>query len=186
MRQHTKRLADMRKFEDPRLSFSTPEFRESQRIFTENFKVSWFGLQQRVTANLLLGWTADFRLTMMSSISTGTIYWFSTTCRIVCFHNAAPKPRVSWETWNHVYRSAARRCSNDLYETQSLWNCYFLNLGITIFAFRVQWPAVGCFRAHFEAESWRTSIYAFELAVWLVFRVRFTSAYLIFWDIAGL
>ena len=40
MRQHTKRLADMRKFEDPRLSFSTPEFRESQRIFTENFKVS--------------------------------------------------------------------------------------------------------------------------------------------------
>lgn len=38
MRQHTKRLADMRKFEDPRLSFSTPEFRESQRIFTENFK----------------------------------------------------------------------------------------------------------------------------------------------------
>jgi hypothetical protein len=40
MRQHTKRLADMRKFEDPRLSFSTPEFRESQRIFTENFKAS--------------------------------------------------------------------------------------------------------------------------------------------------
>eukprot|EP00240_Pyramimonas_obovata_P011745 CAMPEP_0118952246 /NCGR_PEP_ID=MMETSP1169-20130426/54524_1 /TAXON_ID=36882 /ORGANISM="Pyramimonas obovata, Strain CCMP722" /LENGTH=125 /DNA_ID=CAMNT_0006899449 /DNA_START=36 /DNA_END=410 /DNA_ORIENTATION=+ len=38
MRQHTKKLEDMRKHEDPRLSFSTPEFRESQRIFTENFK----------------------------------------------------------------------------------------------------------------------------------------------------
>ena len=28
----------LRKHEDPRLSFSTPEFREAQRIFTENFK----------------------------------------------------------------------------------------------------------------------------------------------------
>merc|ERR1712060_659935 len=38
MRQHTKKLSDQRKNEDPRLSFSTPEFREAQRIFTENFK----------------------------------------------------------------------------------------------------------------------------------------------------
>eukprot|EP00218_Dolichomastix_sp_CCMP3274_P016770 CAMPEP_0170133166 /NCGR_PEP_ID=MMETSP0033_2-20121228/1111_1 /TAXON_ID=195969 /ORGANISM="Dolichomastix tenuilepis, Strain CCMP3274" /LENGTH=123 /DNA_ID=CAMNT_0010368627 /DNA_START=15 /DNA_END=386 /DNA_ORIENTATION=- len=38
MKQHTKRLSDQRKNEDPRLSFSTPEFREAQRIFTENFK----------------------------------------------------------------------------------------------------------------------------------------------------
>ena len=38
MRQHTKKLSDMRKNEDPRLSFSTPEFREAQRIFTDNFK----------------------------------------------------------------------------------------------------------------------------------------------------
>merc|ERR1719449_396688 len=28
----------MRKNEDPRLSFSTPEFREAQRIFTDRFK----------------------------------------------------------------------------------------------------------------------------------------------------
>merc|ERR1712032_1360764 len=28
----------MRKNEDPRLSFCTPEFRESQRIFTDGFK----------------------------------------------------------------------------------------------------------------------------------------------------
>merc|ERR1711977_183552 len=38
MRAHIKKLEDMRKNEDPRLSFSTPEFREAQRIFTENFK----------------------------------------------------------------------------------------------------------------------------------------------------
>eukprot|EP00854_Cymbomonas_tetramitiformis_P020325 gene20325-24341_t len=38
MREHTKKLAAFRKNEDPRLSFSTPEFRESSRIFTENFK----------------------------------------------------------------------------------------------------------------------------------------------------
>jgi len=31
-------LEDLRKHEDPRLSFSTPEFREAQRIFTDNFK----------------------------------------------------------------------------------------------------------------------------------------------------
>ena len=30
----------MRKNEDPRLSFSTPEFKEAQRIFTDAFKVS--------------------------------------------------------------------------------------------------------------------------------------------------
>ena len=33
-------LEEMRKNEDPRLSFSTPEFKEAQRIFTDNFKVS--------------------------------------------------------------------------------------------------------------------------------------------------
>ena len=32
-------LEEMRKNEDPRLSFSTPEFKEAQRIFTEGFKV---------------------------------------------------------------------------------------------------------------------------------------------------
>lgn len=33
-------LEEMRKNEDPRLSFSTPEFKEAQRMFTEGFKVS--------------------------------------------------------------------------------------------------------------------------------------------------
>lgn len=32
-------LEEMRKNEDPRLSFSTPEFKEAQRIFTDAFKV---------------------------------------------------------------------------------------------------------------------------------------------------
>merc|ERR1711920_445709 len=39
MKAYTKKLEEMRKHEDPRLSFSTPEFREAQRVFTENFKV---------------------------------------------------------------------------------------------------------------------------------------------------
>ena len=34
----SQQLEDLRKHEDPRLSFSTPEFREAQRIFTDNFK----------------------------------------------------------------------------------------------------------------------------------------------------
>ncbi|BDA40818.1 hypothetical protein COCOBI_01-4720 [Coccomyxa sp. Obi] len=38
MRAHLKKLEEMRKNEDPRLSFSTPEFKEAQRIFTDNFK----------------------------------------------------------------------------------------------------------------------------------------------------
>ena len=38
MRMHTKKLRDMRKNEDPRLSFCTPEFREAQRVFQENYK----------------------------------------------------------------------------------------------------------------------------------------------------
>ena len=32
-------LEDLRKNEDPRLSFATPEFKEAQRTFTEHFKV---------------------------------------------------------------------------------------------------------------------------------------------------
>ncbi len=32
-------LEEMRKNEDPRLSFSTPEFKEAQRVFTDAFKV---------------------------------------------------------------------------------------------------------------------------------------------------
>ncbi|KDD73521.1 hypothetical protein H632_c2093p0 [Helicosporidium sp. ATCC 50920] len=39
MRKHVKKLEEMRKNEDPRLSFSTPEFKEAQRIFTDGFKV---------------------------------------------------------------------------------------------------------------------------------------------------
>ena len=34
-REHTKKLEEARQFEDPRLSFSTPEFKEASRIFTE-------------------------------------------------------------------------------------------------------------------------------------------------------
>lgn len=37
-------LEEMRKNEDPRLSFSTPEFKEAQRIFTDNFKVFSAGI----------------------------------------------------------------------------------------------------------------------------------------------
>lgn len=36
---HPLQLEDMRKNEDPRLSFSTPEFKEAQRQFTDAFKV---------------------------------------------------------------------------------------------------------------------------------------------------
>ncbi|KAK9834518.1 hypothetical protein WJX74_003536 [Apatococcus lobatus] len=38
MRAHLKALEQQRKNEDPRLSFSTPEFKEAQRKFTEGFK----------------------------------------------------------------------------------------------------------------------------------------------------
>lgn len=38
MREHTAALAKQRKHEDPRLSFSTPEFKDFSRRFTENFK----------------------------------------------------------------------------------------------------------------------------------------------------
>lgn len=39
MKAHTEKLEKMREFEDPRLSFTTPEFKEAQRIFQENYKV---------------------------------------------------------------------------------------------------------------------------------------------------
>ncbi|CAK0733791.1 hypothetical protein CVIRNUC_000333 [Coccomyxa viridis] len=38
MRAHVKKLEELRKNEDPRLSFATPEFKEAQRMFTERFK----------------------------------------------------------------------------------------------------------------------------------------------------
>lgn len=34
----TVQLKKMQENEDPRLSFATPEFREAQRVFTENYK----------------------------------------------------------------------------------------------------------------------------------------------------
>ncbi len=52
LRSDTAQLEDMRKNEDPRLSFSTPEFREAQRIFTDRFKknfdkpVEWAYMQK--------------------------------------------------------------------------------------------------------------------------------------------
>ena len=41
MREHTEALAKQRKHEDPRLSFSTPEFKDFSRRLTENFKKNW-------------------------------------------------------------------------------------------------------------------------------------------------
>eukprot|EP00873_Tetraselmis_striata_P046616 jgi/Tetstr1/466880/TSEL_011335.t1 len=38
MRKHVEKLSELRKNEDPRLSFSTPEFKKAQRTFTDNFK----------------------------------------------------------------------------------------------------------------------------------------------------
>ena len=38
MREHTEALAKQRKHEDPRLSFSTPEYKDFSRKFTEQFK----------------------------------------------------------------------------------------------------------------------------------------------------
>lgn len=38
MRQHTEALNKQRKHEDPRMSFSTPEYKDFSRKFTEGFK----------------------------------------------------------------------------------------------------------------------------------------------------
>ncbi|ABO97260.1 predicted protein [Ostreococcus lucimarinus CCE9901] len=48
MKQHTEKLEKMREFEDPRLSFTTPEFKEAQRIFQENFKAKKLWQTDRV------------------------------------------------------------------------------------------------------------------------------------------
>ncbi len=40
MRGTLRKLQEARRTEDPRLSFSTPEFKEAQRTFTEGFKAS--------------------------------------------------------------------------------------------------------------------------------------------------
>lgn len=40
-------LQDARRTEDPRLSFSTPEFKDAQRVFTDNFKVGHDEAQKR-------------------------------------------------------------------------------------------------------------------------------------------
>ena len=41
MRRHTEQLEKSRKYEDPRLSFSTPEFKEAQRKFQARFNVNF-------------------------------------------------------------------------------------------------------------------------------------------------
>merc|ERR1711988_316967 len=38
MKKHVEKLSEMRKNEDPRVSFSTPEFKKAQRTFQDNFK----------------------------------------------------------------------------------------------------------------------------------------------------
>lgn len=65
-------LEDMRKNEDPRLSFSTPEFKEAQRIFTDSFKVSsWSSIP--ALSNYLHRLCTSFRSDYLSSIiSTST------------------------------------------------------------------------------------------------------------------
>lgn len=40
MKSALHKLQQQRRTEDPRLSFSTPEFKEAQRTFTEGFKAS--------------------------------------------------------------------------------------------------------------------------------------------------
>eukprot|EP01024_Parvocaulis_polyphysoides_P048891 TRINITY_DN468_c0_g2_i5.p3 TRINITY_DN468_c0_g2~~TRINITY_DN468_c0_g2_i5.p3 ORF type:complete len:123 (-),score=17.94 TRINITY_DN468_c0_g2_i5:818-1162(-) len=38
MRAQVKKLEELTKNEDPRISFTTPEFKEAQRVFSENLK----------------------------------------------------------------------------------------------------------------------------------------------------
>jgi hypothetical protein len=53
---HLPQLTELRKTEDPRLSFSTPEFKDAQRTFTDNFKVvsDWTDSGQRIAPH---AWT---------------------------------------------------------------------------------------------------------------------------------
>jgi len=49
MKEHTEKLKKQREHEDPRLSFATPEFKEAQRLFQENFKVRAFDEARRAS-----------------------------------------------------------------------------------------------------------------------------------------
>ena len=66
MKAELRRLQDARRHEDPRLSFSTPEFKEAQRAFTDAFKVhctasAWlFWMQGAAEAVLGRVWRARF------------------------------------------------------------------------------------------------------------------------------
>ena len=48
LKEHEAYLRRIREAEDPRLSFSTPEFKEASRIFTQNFKVRASGRPESV------------------------------------------------------------------------------------------------------------------------------------------
>jgi len=65
----------MRKNEDPRLSFSTPEFKEAQRIFTDSFKVrqtmSWSSIPALSTYPYRL--CASFTSNYLSSLISNAI-----------------------------------------------------------------------------------------------------------------
>lgn len=49
-------LEEMRQNEDPRLSFATPEFKEAQRVFTDNLKVGTAGLASSALCLAVLQW----------------------------------------------------------------------------------------------------------------------------------
>lgn len=70
MRCNWLQLEDMRKNEDPRLSFSTPEFKEAQRIFTDNFKVP--PLPIRISAPVLRDTCPVLSPTCIRSIARNT------------------------------------------------------------------------------------------------------------------
>ncbi len=69
----------MRKNEDPRLSFSTPEFKEAQRIFTDNLKV-WTLKKRKKNFNVHLPRSQVLYAKLPKRMESALVHFCTTAC----------------------------------------------------------------------------------------------------------
>ncbi|MEO2193649.1 MAG: hypothetical protein ABGY24_14485 [bacterium] len=118
MRQHVKKLEDMRKNEDPRLSFSTPEFKEAQRTFTDGFKKN-FG--KPITYGLVkdYAWSTP----QLRKLVRSPFLWHGRVVVSVCISTRRP-PSLPSRRFAHTQplTSHARPCrTSPLTSTETPW-----------------------------------------------------------------
>jgi hypothetical protein len=112
-------LQELKRMEDPRLSFSTPEFKEAQRVFTDNFKVcgGLLGQVQHMRSPLAAGVTVQQQCRLTAQCQACCRTWNEATSSVW-----TRRPQGSRCHWCRCSGCASTEAQAGTQPVQCRWN----------------------------------------------------------------